>query len=285
MTRRELLAGCATPLLARGNEKVFAKENLVAWCIVPFDSKQRGPEERAEMLQRLGLKRLAYDWREKDTPTFDAELDALNKRGIRLEAFWLSSGMDTRANKNVGVVLDFLKRRKVRTSIWLFIGNPKNFTGLSQEQKISQMAEAAGYVAEQAKGLGCTVDLYNHGGWTGEPENLAAVVRRMKMNNTGIVYNFHHARERMDEFAGDFKLMLPHLKTLNLNGMKKGGPMIMTLGDGDRELEMLRVVYESDYRGRIGILNHRTDQDAEVGLRANMAGLERLAAKLRSTKG
>jgi hypothetical protein len=193
--------------------------------------------------------------------------------------------MDTRSNKNVGVVLDFLKRRKVRTSIWLFIGNPKDFTGLSQEQKISQMAEAAGYVAEQAKGLGCTVDLYNHGGWTGEPENLAAVVGRMKMNNTGIVYNFHHARERMDEFAGDFKQMLPHLKTLNLNGMKKDGPMIMTLGDGDRELEMLRVVYESDYRGRIGILNHRTDQDAEVGLRANMAGLERLAAKLRSTKG
>src|SRR5688572_17767316 len=42
---------------------IFGKGNLVAWCIVPFDAKKRGPEERAEMLERLGIKRLAYDYR------------------------------------------------------------------------------------------------------------------------------------------------------------------------------------------------------------------------------
>ncbi len=40
---------------------LFARSNLVAWCIVPFDSQKRGPEERAAMLERLGLRRLAYD--------------------------------------------------------------------------------------------------------------------------------------------------------------------------------------------------------------------------------
>src|SRR5688572_17532915 len=45
------------------NAKLFAKENLVAWCIVPFDSQKRSPEERAAMLEKLGIKRLAYDWR------------------------------------------------------------------------------------------------------------------------------------------------------------------------------------------------------------------------------
>ena len=30
--------------------KLFDKHNLVAWCIVPFDAKNRGPSERAEML-------------------------------------------------------------------------------------------------------------------------------------------------------------------------------------------------------------------------------------------
>ena len=40
-------------------------EKLVAWCIVPFDSQNRSPAERAEMLQRIGLKRVAYDWRQK----------------------------------------------------------------------------------------------------------------------------------------------------------------------------------------------------------------------------
>lgn len=29
----------------------------MAWCIVPFDAKARGPVERAKMLQKLGSKR------------------------------------------------------------------------------------------------------------------------------------------------------------------------------------------------------------------------------------
>ena len=33
---------------------IFAKQNLLAWCIVPFDANKRGPEERAQMLERLG---------------------------------------------------------------------------------------------------------------------------------------------------------------------------------------------------------------------------------------
>src|SRR5947209_1079710 len=32
--------------------QLFARDNLIAWCIVPFDSKRRGPEERAAMLER-----------------------------------------------------------------------------------------------------------------------------------------------------------------------------------------------------------------------------------------
>jgi hypothetical protein len=35
---------------------LFVRENLVAWCIVPFDAKKRGPEERAAMLERMPLR-------------------------------------------------------------------------------------------------------------------------------------------------------------------------------------------------------------------------------------
>src|SRR5262245_59245051 len=40
---------------AAAKPDLFARENLVAWCIVPFDSKKRGPEERAAMLKKLGF--------------------------------------------------------------------------------------------------------------------------------------------------------------------------------------------------------------------------------------
>src|SRR5579871_5510642 len=44
----------AAPPVAR-EPKVFARSNLVAWCIVPFDAKNRSPAERAEMVKQLGF--------------------------------------------------------------------------------------------------------------------------------------------------------------------------------------------------------------------------------------
>jgi len=72
------------------SDGLFAHSNLVAWCIVPIDTMKRGPEERAEMFNRLGITRLAYDWRNEGVPTFDRELDSLQKHHIRLQGFWLA---------------------------------------------------------------------------------------------------------------------------------------------------------------------------------------------------
>ena len=59
--RRLVLAGLVLPLLAARPvgaappPDLFAHENLVAWCIVPFDAQKRGPEARAAMLEKLLL--------------------------------------------------------------------------------------------------------------------------------------------------------------------------------------------------------------------------------------
>src|SRR5437868_5191377 len=71
-----------------GAYDLFAPTNLVAWCIVPFDAKKRGPEERAEMLERLGFKHFAYDYRAEHIPTFDAEIASLKRHKIELFAWW-----------------------------------------------------------------------------------------------------------------------------------------------------------------------------------------------------
>jgi hypothetical protein len=49
-------------------------DRLAAWCIVPFDAKRRGPEARAKMLARLGIKRCAYDWRGEHVKDFEEEI-------------------------------------------------------------------------------------------------------------------------------------------------------------------------------------------------------------------
>lgn len=277
-----LAAALLAPAAPEGRQKasVFSKDNLVAWCIVPFDAKMRGPEERAQMLQRLGITRLAYDWRDKDIPTFDQEIDALRKHGIRLQAFWTTSGPNPAADQRVATILDLLKRRSVKTELWYMFTPPREFPELSQEQKVAMVSQAVAWLAGEAKKIGCSVGLYNHGGWFGEPENQLAIMERVKMGNVGIVYNFHHGHEQLDRFPELFAKVLPHLMAVNVNGMKKDGPMILPIGDGDRELEMLKVIRQSTYRGPIGILGHRADQDVEVSLKQNLAGLQRLLGKL-----
>ena len=146
-------------------------------------------------------------------------------------------------------------------------------------------------IAQEAARLGCTVGLYNHGGWFGEPENQIAIIEKLRregISNVGIVYNFHHAHAHIDDFAARWRLIQPHVLAVNLNGMARGadqrGQKIMYLGDGDAELEMIRIIQTSGWRGLVGVLNHRTDVDAEEGLKRNLQGLRQLVRQLETAK-
>src|SRR4029079_7277044 len=100
---------CATLGVCAEERPLFSRDNLVAWCIVPFDAKKRGPEERAEMLARLGITKFAYDWRDEHIPTFDKEIDELQKRKIELYAWWFPGTLDDKAKK----MLETFKRHDV----------------------------------------------------------------------------------------------------------------------------------------------------------------------------
>src|SRR5437762_9160820 len=117
--KKFLLATMLSALFAtRAEDALFSRDNLIAWCIVPFDARKRGPEERAEMLERLGFKHFAYDWRAEHIPTFDAEIEALKKRGVGLDAFWVAPG---ELNRESRIILDVLKRHKVHAQLWVLI--------------------------------------------------------------------------------------------------------------------------------------------------------------------
>ena len=256
---------------------IYARKNLIAWCIVPYDIKNRGPVERAEMLNKLGFKMLAYDWREKHIPEFDAELDALKKHNIKLQAFWYHTGANPESDKNLPIILNVLKRHGVKTQIWLMASGIKDLDKMTQEEKVIAIAKPVQYVAEKAEEIGCTVGLYNHGGWYGMPENQLEVIRYLKKPNIGIVYNFHHAEGDIDRFPKFYPEILPHLFAVNLMGLKKGNPVkVVPVGEGDAEAEMISIVRKSKYRGPIGIINEDTAPDAEVGLTMNVDGLKRI---------
>ena len=275
-----LLAGCNV-LKNKPAKDVFAKQNLVAWCVVPFDAKQRGPEERAQMLSDLGITKLAYDWREQHIPTFDDEWRALNKHGIDLTAFWMTSGNNPQDDRYIREIFDFLERNKISTQIWLLMGEWAGFADLSQRDKVAAMSKPIAYIADRAKELGCQVALYNHGGWFGEPENQLEIIEEVDRKNVGMVYNFHHARLHHERFSTFFPKIVPHLFALNIAGLKAGvTDRFFRTGQGDMEKEMIRQVWKSNYRGPIGIINHDTNEDAEKGLSDEIDGLKKILKEI-----
>ncbi|WP_161604794.1 DUF6797 domain-containing protein [Roseiconus nitratireducens] len=270
-----LLTGTFRAGTLLATDDVLRRENLVAWCIVPFDAAKRTPQARAQMLSDLGIRRCAYDWRAEHVPTFEQEILAYQKHGIEFFAFW---GTHDKA-------FELFKKYDLHPQIWQTCPSPGK---ANDPDNVAAAAEQLKPVARRAGEVGCKLGLYNHGGWGGEPKNLVAVCERLRadgFDHVGIVYNFHHGHDHIQDWEASFERMKPYLLCLNLNGMNPGAqPKILGIGKGSEELEMIRVVLESDYRGPIGILDHRDELDARDSLLENRDGLRWVRKEL-SEKG
>jgi sugar phosphate isomerase/epimerase len=317
------------------NSSLWSHDNLFAWCVVPFDANHRGPEERAQMLERLGFKRFAYDWREKDVPTFDAEIEALQRHGIGLAAWWSPFGENDPEAK---ATLEVFKRHNVRPQLWVaqsFRDFPKTpeewakllpkgvrmpktpeesaklsesdkaelqkqmhqaimrihregLTKTPQEQvlRVNQEADRINALVKLAAPYGCKVELYNHNGWFGMMDNQVAMIERLKglgVTDVGIVYNFSHARDELHDdtvnFPALWQKIKPYVVAVNISGMRTDGDIIYP-SQGDRELEMMRTIEDSGWRGPIGLIAEKGG-DAEVTLRNYLIGLDWLAEELK----
>ena len=256
-----------------------APTNLVAWCLVPFDTQKRGSEERAALLERLGFCQFAYDWRSEHIPSFDAEIVALAKHHVHLRAWWFPATL----NDDAKAILACLRRHSLHPELWVMMGDP---AGADTAAKVEAAAQSLRPVVQAANEIGSVVGLYNHGGWFGEPEHQLAIRSRLASlghTNVGLVYNLHHGHDHLDRFPELLQLMQPHLLSINLNGMvrdgEKVGRKIIPFGSGEYDAPILRVIRESGYGGPIGILGH-TQEDVEVKLKQDLAGLHRVEAAL-----
>jgi hypothetical protein len=259
------------------SQNLFSDSNLLPWCIVPFDSQQRTPEQRIEMLKKMGMKQYAYDWREKNIPTFEREIDLAQQHNIKMEAVWMWIGNETdkigELSKENEQVLSILQHKKLETTIWLGFNNDF-FSNLSHDEKRTKGVAFLNFFAKKAKAINCKIALYNHGDWFGEPENQIEIIKASKLKDVGIVYSFHHAHHQVNRFHSMLKNMLPYLVTVNLNGM--GETKIMDIGKGRYEKEMIDMLSSSGYKGRVGILGHIEEEDVELVLKRNIAGLRNL---------
>ncbi len=262
-----------------GNAQVINRDKIYAWCIVPYDSEQRTPVERIEMLKSLGITKYAYDWRSDDLSSMAKELKIAKQNDVDVIAVWvwIDANWDSvdKLNDSNEKVFSVVEKVGYTGQIWVSF-NANYFENLSDADAISKGADMISYLSKRANALGCKLALYNHGDWFGEPKNQVEIIKALPNEDLGLVYNFHHAHKQLGEFPEMVKTMMPYLWYVNLNGIREGGPKILTLGKGDYEREMIQQLLDAGYKGDFGILGHIEDQDVEKVLKANMAGFEEM---------
>ena len=285
-----LLLAVVTPGRAAGYQ-LFAHTNMTPWCIVPFDAKQRGPEERAQMLERLGFKKFAYDWRGKDVPTFDTEVAAMKQHGVEFTAWWFPGGLNAEAR----AILACIKRNDIHPQLWTMLeGGPhlrldKAFekTPEAQAAHVARLVAQMKPIAAEAAKVGCQIALYNHGGWAGIPENQMEIIKQLKqtgVTNVGMVYTQHHGYGEIDRFAELFPKMQPYLLAVSLHGLTKDGDLkglgAAPLGQGEEDLRLLRIIKASGWTGPVGLIGEMASADVEPRLQDQLDGLDWLVPQL-----
>jgi sugar phosphate isomerase/epimerase len=267
----------------------FAKSNLHAWAFEEYDAVARSPAERAQVLATLGLKKAGYIGRNVERmKEFDAYVAAYKARQIELVAVWSPVNTDAPLQEpQIQMFLEAVERHKLRIQWWVTLEQLK----VGDEQTVEKALTLVRHLNAEAGKRGLKLALYGHGrdSWFTQPENQLEIIRRLgtvdAAATVGIAYNFHHAHSQLDRFAGVLPQMLPHLLAVNLNGMRAEGPMILPIGDGDREQEMIAILHKSGYRGPVGLLHHQRTMDAAKNLARNISGLRQILTAIGDSAG
>ncbi|MCB4798911.1 sugar phosphate isomerase/epimerase family protein [Neotamlana laminarinivorans] len=264
-------------------ENAIKISEVTPWCIIGFDSKDRTPAQRIEMLKQFGFKKYGYNRGKADFSSMAEEFKLAKQNNIEITSvfLWLNAQRDTigKLSEANTLLLNQLKKAPFKPAIWVSFSD-NFFKDLNQKQSLERSTNMIKYIKQRADALGCKIALYNHDGWFGNPLNQLDILKLLKDDSVSIVYNFHHALEHLNDFKNIAKQITPHLSYVNLNGVKLEGPQILPIGKGDYELSMIKALINEGYQGPWGILGHIKTEDVEQVLKRNIEGLKQINQQL-----
>ncbi|KJD35741.1 hypothetical protein PW52_08355 [Tamlana sedimentorum] len=274
-----LISSCA-----KKQEAIIKIKEVTPWCIIGFDTKNRTPTQRINMLKEFGLKKYGYNRGTADFTSMTEEFKLAKQNNIEITSvfLWLNAKRDTigKLSEANTMLLNGLNNAPFKPAIWVSFSD-NFFKDLNQQQSVERAVNMIRYIKQKADALGCKLALYNHDGWFGNPLNQLEILDVLNGDSISIVYNFHHALEHLQQFPSIAKKIAPHLSYVNLNGVKKEGPQILPIGAGDYELNMIKVLLNEGYKGPWGILGHIKTEDVQQVLNNNLNGLKLINQQLR----
>ncbi len=263
-------------------EELIKIDEVAPWCILGFDAMERTPEQRISMIKEMGLSKYGFNKGKGDLTTMIEEFNLASENEIEISSIflWLNAKRDSigklsPANQEL---LNNLKKVDQKPVIWLSFSE-NFFENIDQNESLNLSVEMIKFIKLKADELDCELALYNHHGWFGNPHHQVEILEQLDDASISLVYNFHHAQDYVDEFPDIAKKIAPHLSYVNLNGVKKHGPQILDIGEGDHEYEMILKLKEEGFDGPWGILGHIKDEDVKQVLDRNIKGIELLNSK------
>lgn len=252
-------------------------EDLRPWCILEFDSLDRTPQERIDMLKDLGLNSYSYNWRERHLEETVDEFELAQTNGIEIIStlIWLNAKRDSVGKLSPRNKRMFRNLSKVENKpiIWVSFSN-NFFKDKSQNESIEISVDMIKEVKKKVDSLGTRMALYNHDGWFGNPFNQLEVLEKLKDEEISIVYNFHHAHDYVEKHSEIIQKIIPYLSQVNINGMDKEKTKILDVGKGDYEFEMIKELIDNGFHGPWGILGHVKTDDVNKVLKRNLEGVK-----------
>jgi len=264
----------------------FAKNNLHAWAYEEYDSIKRTPEERAQVLKDLGITKAGYICRNAArVAEFEAYVKAYQKAGIELISVWTPVNTEKPLEEiQIRTFLEVADRHKLKLQWWLTL--EEDFEQVPAAQRMDRAIGQLRPLVAEANQRGMKLVIYGHGAekWFTQAENEIAMAERLKKElpsaDIGIVYSFHQAFSQMDRFKDVFPRLQPYLAAVNLNGNSPGGMPGITIGKGNREQGMIKVIKDSGWHGPVGVLSHNRATDAKANLQANLDGLREILKQI-----
>ncbi|WP_084104595.1 hypothetical protein [Demequina sp. NBRC 110056] len=272
------------------------RAQIAAARIVAYDFPDRTPAERAAMLERIGLTRIVWDWREDHMLRFEEEMDALAARRIDVVGLWCPMPLADQgapdADAALGVIdphitaqVESLHARGMRPDLWTCVefgqeGTPARLSPRIQRARVRRSADHLEPLALLAREHGMCLALTNHLGWFGEPENQVEVIEELGsrgLRNVGIAYQLQHGHHHAHRFAEVLATMQEHLVAVALSGMDADGVQtgrkILPWGAGRLDRKLAHLLMASGWEGQIAVQGHSAD-DAEPRLLDSLEGIE-----------
>ena len=265
-------------------DKQIDIDNISPWCITSFDSLERNPTDRIAMLKEMGFSKYGYNYKkDKHLPMMKEEFALAKENNMEITSIflWLNAKRDSIGklspiNKKL---FDNLKEIENKPEIWLSFSY-NYFEGLTQKESMNLAIDYIKFIKTEADNAGCKLALYNHDGWFGNPDNQIEIIKKLPKDSIKMVYNFHHAHNYLDDYPKILRKIKPYLTYVNLNGMRKDGPKILTLGEGDYEYKMIKILLDEGYNGPWGIIGHIKTEDVQKVLERNMKGIKLINEQL-----